>query len=171
MLKSVAGHTVRSLVRKKTAQTHKKFLNWEEIKSMALVIEDTEMPSKHLVDQYLDELKKHCEVYYLELKTKQASYNDWHCLTKKDKNLIGLPKKKLLHGFKTKKYDLIINTAEQAIFYSAALSACFQSTFTCSSTEEFGHGDLIIKRADKQDLISYLREVQRYLKMINSKKS
>jgi hypothetical protein len=171
MLKSVAGHTVKSLVRKKTNQAHKKFLNWEEIRSIALVVEDAEMVSKHLLDTLLDEFKKHCDVFYLELKAKTPTYADWHCLTKKDKNLIGLPKKKVLDTFKTKKYDLIINAAGQSIFYSAALSSSLQSTCTCSSTEEFGHSDLIIKRAEKQDLITYLREVLRYLKMINSKPS
>jgi hypothetical protein len=171
MLKSVAGHTVKSLVRKKTNQAFKKFLNWDEIRSIALVIEDVEMVSKQAVDTLLDEFKKHSDVFYLELKTKNPSYGDWHCLTKKDKNLIGLPKKKLLDTFKTKKYDLIINTARQFIFYSAALSSSLQSTCTCSSSEEFGHSDLIIKRASNQGLIDYLREVLRYLKMINSKQA
>lgn len=169
MLKSVAGHTVRSLVRKKTEQTPKKFLNWEEIKSLALVIEDSEKASKHQLDGLLEEFKKHTEVFYLELRSKIPSYNDWHCLTKKDKNLIGLPKTKRLENFKTKKYDLIINTAERSIFYSAALSSSLQSTCTCSSTAEFGHSDLIIRRAENQDLMAYLKEVQHYLKLINSK--
>jgi len=169
MLKSVAGHTVKSLVRKKTNRANKKFLNWDEIRSLALIIEDAEPVSKHSIDTLLDEFKKHCEVFYLELKTKRPTYADWHCLTKNDKNLIGLPKKRLLDSFKSKKYDLIINTAEQSIFYSAALSSSLQSSCTCSSSGEFGHSDLIIKRSNKQDLISYLREVLRYLKMINSK--
>lgn len=169
MLKTVAGHTVRSMVRKKTELTPKKFLNWEEIRSLALVIEDSEKASKHQLDGLLDEFKKHTEVFFLELKSKTPSYNDWYCLTKKDKNILGLPKTKLLDRFKTKKYDLIINTAENTIFYSAALSSFLQSTIICSSTAEFGHSDLIIRRAEHQDLITYLKEVLRYLKLIHSK--
>lgn len=169
MLKSVAGHTVRTLVRKKTGQAHKRFLNWEQIQSLALVIEDTENASKHQLDRLLEEFKKHTEVYFLELSSKTPSYNDWCCLTKKDKNLIGLPKTKLLDRFRTKKYDLIINTAADSIFYSAALSSSLQSTFTCSSSSEFGHSDLIIQRAENQDLTAYLKDVLHYLKLINSK--
>ncbi len=169
MLKTVAEHTVKSLVRNKTKRSHKKFLNWDDIETIALVVEDTEKTSKHQLDLLVEQFKKHCEVYYLELKAKTPSYNDWQCLTKKDKNIIGLPKKRVLDPLKTKKYDLLINTATRSIIYSAALSASLQSTCTCSSTEEFGHSDLIIKRAKDQDLAEYLGVVQRYLKMINTK--
>ncbi len=169
MLKLFAGHTVKSMVRKNNQRSSRKFLNWNEVRSIALVIESSEQTSKQQMDQLLDEFNKHCEVFYLELRSTTPSYSDWHCLTKKDKNLIGLPKTKLLNGFKSKKYDLIINTAADAILYSAALCSSLQSTCTCSSTAEFGHSDLIIRRLKEQNLITYLKEVLRYLKLINSK--
>jgi hypothetical protein len=166
MLKTVAEYTVRKMARKTSARLQKKFLNWENIKTIALVVEETEKVSKHQLDALLEQFNKHCEVFYLELTSKNPSYSDWFCLTKKDKNILGLPKKKAILPFKAKAYDVLINTANQSILFSTALIASIQSTCICSTTEKFGHSNLIVTRAKNQSLSAYLQEVQRYLKMI-----
>ncbi|MCU0359412.1 MAG: hypothetical protein MUF75_01645 [Bacteroidia bacterium] len=167
MLKTVAEHTVRKLAQQTSARLQKKFLNWENINTIALVVEDSEKISKHQLDALCEQFNKHCDVFYLELASKKPSYSDWFCFTKKDKNVLGLPKKKTILPLKAKRYDVLINTSNQSILFSAALSASIHSTCVCSSTEKFGHSNLIVTRAKNQTLGAYLQDVQRYLKMIN----
>ncbi len=169
MLKSIANLSLSRLVRNNNSRFQKKFLNWDDIQSIALIIEESENIAKQQVDDLIDQLNKHCEVYYLELKSKIPTYSDWKCLTKKDINLLGLPKKTSIQPIINKRYDLVINTASQSILYSAALSNTFQSTCSCSSSEKHEHSNLIIQRSNNQNLLQYLKEVERYLKMINSK--
>lgn len=166
MRKTLAGKRLKNLLLRKKTQHTGNFLNWHEAKHLVFILEKEADFSRHEFDQFLTQLDKHAEVLYIEPGSKSPSFSDWTCYTKKDVNLLALPKKHILQNLHQHKCDLVINTVRVNEVYSAALAGSINSTCVCSASDHLTHGDLHIKRREDQPLIDYIRQVIHYLKMI-----
>lgn len=168
MRKALAGYTIKNLLQRKHSATPRKFINWSEARSITLILEQENPFSRHEIDSFLKGLDKHIEVMFINLKAKTPEYGDWTCYTRKDLNLLGMPKRPLLQQLQKQRCDLVINTAMKNAAFSSAIASAITSSCVCSANDHLGHGDLHIKRRDDQVLTDYLRQVIHYLKMIRS---
>jgi len=168
MLTKIAAYITRSKVAKQSLVREKHFLNWDKINKIALVIDDKEVINKSELDKFTEGLKKHIEIFFVELKSKQPTFGDWKCLSKKNKNILNLPKDFFLNEIKEKKYDLVINASLQYSVFSANLINHLNAPFKCGNNNLFGELDLIIETRESESLLSYLKEVVKYLAMIKT---
>jgi hypothetical protein len=168
MFKSVSTYLTRKKVQRNNSKRKKNYRSWDQISRIALVIEDGEKFSKNEMDQFVQSLKKYTEVFFVELKSKQASYGDWKCLTKKDKTFFGLPKPETASPIKSNSFDLLICINKTGSFFISGLASAFKAPYKCGNADLFGELDLIIERKPDQSLLSYLKEVRRYLEMIRT---
>lgn len=168
MFKSISSYLTRKAVHRSNSRRKKNYLNWDKINRIALVIEEGEKFSKNEIDQFVQSLKKYTEVFFVELRSKQASYGDWKCLTKKDKTFFGLPKPEIISSLKSKSFDLLICVNRTDSFFISCLASAINAPYKCGNIDLFGELDLIIERKPDQPLLSYLKEVQKYLEMIKT---
>jgi len=169
MLSQIAEYRIKKLVSLKKSTSGKNFMNWSQIHSIALIIDETEKNSKRELDSFLEKLNKHVEVFFLELHAKNKSFGDWNCFLKSDKTMLGLPKKTRLQSLKSRRFDVILQiTSTKSTLFSIALSASFDSNFTVGPTGDFNHNDLIIKRGKEIKIVPYLEDIIHYLEMIKS---
>ena len=166
MFTQIASYITKSKIVQQSKTRQKQFLNWENIFIIALIIDEKEAINKSELDKFVESLKKYIEVFLVEINSAQASYGDFKCVTKKDKTILGLPKTVFLAEPKAKKYDLIITVSNKHKLFSANLISQLSSPFKCGSSDLFGELDLVIERNESQNLIVYLKEVVRYLQMI-----
>ncbi|MCE3229510.1 MAG: hypothetical protein K0S32_4061 [Bacteroidetes bacterium] len=167
MFGSLADYFTRSRIEKENPKRQKQFLSWEKIDKIVLVIDNASSLSKHELDKFIDSTKKNIEVLFLEPKSKQASYGDWKCLTKKEKSFLGLPTEQVFSDLRNKKYNLVINTAFGHSLYAANLISAIPADFKCGANNLYGELDLIIEKKD-QNIVSYLKDVIKYLQMIRT---
>lgn len=168
MFRFIADILVRSQLKKENDKRKKKFLAWQQIEKVALLLESEESLQKNEIDKFVYDSQKYVEVIYVELRSKEPSFGNWKCFIKKDKNLLGLPKKNCFNYFEGKKYDLLINTCKEENLFALSLTAKIQSTLHCSSVNVYNESDLIVKRLENQKLINYLNNTLIYLKMIKT---
>jgi len=102
MFRLIAEMIVRSNIKKQSPGNEKHFLPWDGINKIALIISSSAAPNKSAIDKFIADSQKYIEVFYVELSSKQASYADWHCLTKKDASFLKLPKSKVAEDLKRK---------------------------------------------------------------------
>lgn len=168
MKKALAGYTIRNLLQRKNGATQRRFISWNEARSITLILEQETPFSRHEIDTFLKGLDKQVEVLFIDLKAKSPDYADWTCYTRRDRNFLGLPKRPLLQQLQKTRSDLVINTTMKNEAFSSALASAISSSCICSANDHMGHGDLQIKRRADQALTDYLRQVIHYLKMIRS---
>ena len=108
------------------------------------------------------------EVYFIEPAAKEASYHDWRCLSKKDKNFFQLPKRTIFEELKHKHFDVCINTCDKENLFSESLHAVLKAPLKCGTHLEYNVSDLVVEKTEPTNLINYLNEVVRYLKMIRT---
>ncbi len=169
MLAKIANHLTKSNVAKLNITRQKQFLSWDKIYIVALVIDQSDSINKSELDKFIEATKKYVEVFFVEINSKQATFSDWKCLVKKDKTFLNLPKSLFVNEVKDKKYDLVINISGAKPLYSCSLTMQLNSPFKCGNNNLHGELDLIIERKDGQNLISYLKEIVRYIEMIKTK--
>src|SRR5688500_13868629 len=112
MLSFIAKIFIRSKFAKENHLRQKKFIPWDKIEKIALIINKEATVNKSAIDKFIDDTKKYIEVFYIETRSKQASFGDWQCFLKKDKSFLNLPKKNIESELKHKHYDLVINTCK-----------------------------------------------------------
>ncbi|PBQ30708.1 hypothetical protein CNR22_02605 [Sphingobacteriaceae bacterium] len=166
MFKALAKIILRSRVSQENAIRQKKFIPWDKIENVALIIEKQESLNKSVIDRFIDESKKHVEVFYIETDSKDKTYGDWNCYSKKDKSLWNLPKKEKESELKTKKFDAVINTCSETNLFAIAVFSSLAAYLKCAQNNSFNLPDLIIKKTDAFSLKNYLDETVKYLKMI-----
>lgn len=166
MLRVISKILLRSRALTRNKKREKKFLPWDNIKKIALIIEKDKQLNKSLIDKFIDSSKKHVEVFYMELNSKQMSYSDWRCFSRKDRSLLLLPSKKIEEELKGKKFDAIINTCAENNLFALSVFASVNATLKCSAGDLFNMSDLIIKKNDPFNLVDYLNDTVKYLKMI-----
>jgi hypothetical protein len=165
MLRSLAKYLTKSFVEKQNSARQNKFLNWDKIEKVALIIDNSTTINKSELDKFIDSTKKYVDVYFLELGSKTSSFADWICFTKKDATILNLPKSHVESSIKNRQYQLVINATEKYRFFSANLLSKINAPYNCGVENMFGETDLIVEKKS-DNLISYLNEVARYLKMI-----
>lgn len=168
MLRTFTKLILKAKIGRDNASRQKKFLSWDKIENMALIIEEKDKVNKSQIDKFIDDTKKHVEVFYIETGSKHASFGDWHCFLKKDKSLLNLPAKKVEAELKSKKFDAVINTCGQNNFFAIALASTLPAYLKCAENPDFNLADLIITRTESFTLKNYLEETVRYLKMIHA---
>ena len=166
MFSLIAKILLASKVRHDNNLRQKKFMPWDKIEKIALIINKEATVNKSAIDKFIDDTKKYIEVFYIETKSKHASFGDWKCFLKKDSSILNLPKKTIEAELKHKRYDLVINTCKANNLFSAYLSSSLAASFKCASSGRFMDADLIIRRADPDNLLDFLKDTVHYLKMI-----
>ena len=169
MFKGIANYLTRSTIAAQNLKRQKQFLSWEKVFIIALIIDEKAAVNKSELDKFIEGTKKYIEVFYVELNSKQSTFSDWKCLTKKEKTIFNLPKVSFLNEVKEKKYDLVINVSQLQQVFTANLVSQLNSSFKCGNNNLYDELDLIIERNESQNLISYLKEVVKYLEMIRTK--
>lgn len=165
MLRFVTNILLRSVI-EKDQSNKKRFLHWDKIEKIALIVSKSENPNKSALDKFINDSKKFAEVYYVDTGAKEPSYSDWHCFTKKDVSFWKLPKGPVMDELKKKNFDLVINTADEQDLFAVAICACLPATFKCGRSATHNDVGLIISRAPNIPLTDYLNDILRYLKMI-----
>ena len=168
MLSALAKLQLKSKIQQNNALRKKQFCNWNNIQKIALIIGNQDTINKSVLDKFIEHYQKYTEVFFIETDSKTPSYNDWHCFAKENKSVLGLPKKIMVDKLQNKKFDLVIDAAKGYEVYSASLAANIPASLKCGSQNWFEQHDLIIHRTEGQDLLPYLNEVVKYLKMIHT---
>src|SRR4051812_26298355 len=95
MLSFIARMAVRAKAEKGLKTRTRKFLPWEKIEKIALIICKDAYVNKSAIDKFIHDSKKYIEVFYIELRSKEPSFGDWQCFSKKDRSLLKLPTTKV----------------------------------------------------------------------------
>ena len=168
MINKLAEITLRSQVAKDNVTLPKYFLSWDKIEKVALVISKDETLNKSALDKFVADSQKYVEVFLIELGSKEASFGDWKCFTKKDSSFLNLPKKTVSDGLSQKKFDLVINASNNFNLFASSVTSVLKAPVKCGQTNGFNEVQLIIQKTVPFNLINYLNDVVKYLKMIKT---
>jgi hypothetical protein len=166
MLGAIARMSLGSKINKDNLNRKRHFLPWDQIQKIALVLHKNDQVNKSAMDKLVDGTKKFVEVFYVELDSKTPSYSDWRCFYKKDASLLGLPQQAVLSELQNKNFDLVINTSNDSELFATSLVSSLKAPFKCGCSKKFNDVDLIIKKTEPYNVMNYLDEVFRYVKMI-----
>jgi|GEM_PF-1041486 len=169
MIQFIRNYLTRSKAIAANKLRKKKFLEWGEIKSIALILDKETSYNKSKLDEFIASLGVFTEVFYCEINSKTPSYNDWNCLTKKDKNIWALPAGVETEKIKKKKFDLVISLNRKSHLYSAYLTSILDAVFKIGTKDVCGELDIIIETETGKSPEQDLNEILRYLKMIKTK--
>lgn len=167
MIRSISKYLTRSVIQAQNKTRKKQFLEWDQIKSIALIIDSSGI-NKSKLDEICTASGKYFEVFFIEIRSKNPSFSDWKCLLKKDKSLIGLPSKAVMDEFKKKKFDLCISLNKKGNLYTCYLTGIINAPFKCGLHDVDGELDLIVANEEGRSVEQDLAEVMRYLKMIKT---
>jgi hypothetical protein len=168
MLKPVARLVMKAGIRRRPSPVGREFLPWDRIRSMAIIIGSGEQVNKSAIDSFIKSTGKHVEVYYIELSSARASFADWHCFSRKHRNMLRLPVKRVQDELRFRKYDVVINACDGSYLFPAAVAALITAPFKCAVSDLLGYANLEVRRAVNQDLFRYLEDVKKYLQMIRT---
>jgi hypothetical protein len=169
MFTFIAKLLLKSLINTNKISHSQRFLSWEKIDRIAIIISNKETLNKNELDKFIEKTQKYVEVYYVELNSKLPTYSDLQCFTKKDKTFLKLPKQIIKEKLQTKKIQVVINTSDSSDLFSIALSNSFLANTEIANFDIYKNVNLIIKRNENQLLTNYLDVVISYLKMIKEK--
>lgn len=168
MLSRIAEINLKSKIKRLIINRTKQFINWNKIEKIALILNQNDAINKSAIDTFIQQSGKYVEVFYVEIKSNQPTYADWNCYYKKDLNLLKLPKKSVLNELKNKNFDLVINTSNDDDLFSPLLTTTLNASLRCGNNNKYNCHELIIKKANTNDLIVHLNNVVKYLKMIHT---
>ena len=166
MLRSIAEIILRSQIKKEKPNVKKQYMAWDDVQKIALIVNNSEDFNKSALDKFISDRKKNVEVFYTELTSKETSFSDWNCFVKKDQTLFNLPKKTSLNELRKKQFDLVINACHEKNLFATSVCAALPASFKIGHSDKFNDVNLIIQRTEPYNLILYLNDVLRYLKMI-----
>lgn len=169
MIQFIRNYLTRSKTAAMNKLRRKLFLDWGEVKSIALLIDKDSVVSKNKVDEFTASLGVYTEVLFCEINSKTPSYNDWNCLNKKDKNLWALPSGEKIEKLKKKKFDLVISLNKKGHLYTAYLTSLINATFKIGTKDVCGELDIVIETENGSGPEQDLNDILRYLKMIKTK--
>lgn len=153
---------LNSTLKSNANKNGKQFLNWENITTIYILIDEPQI-DKHKLDKLFSSLNKHIESGYVNINSKTATFSDWHCFTKNESNFLNLPNSKAF--IPNTDFDLLINTCKPTNHYATSISATVAAKLKCSGFDEANLYNLVIKK-DSLSLIAYIESVVNYLKMI-----
>lgn len=166
MFQSLGKIILRSQIKNRTLPQKKNFLPWDNIEKMAIIVDEGESLNKSVIDKFIDDTKKHVEVFYLETRSKQKTYHDWHCFSRKERSLFYLPTKQTESELKSKQFDVVINTCNETNLFAFAVSSHLKTLLRCGNNSTFNLADLIITNSGSDKTLNYLENTVKYLKMI-----
>jgi hypothetical protein len=166
MLEAITKAILRSRITRENERRQKRFVSWDHIERIALILENNGALNKSHIDRFIDRTGKYIEVYYIDLQAKQAGYQDWHCFSKQDKSLLNLPARRVESELKGKTFDVIINTCSEQNLFALSVCSTLPAYLKCGEHSGFNLADLIIRRSGELSLETYLEETVKYLKMI-----
>ena len=166
--KAIAGLILGFKIRRDNLTRKKKFVAWDKVEKIALVIEKHDSLNKSVIDKLIEESKKYVEVFYIETSSKEVSFGDWHCFSKKDRSILNLPKKTSLSGLNLKKFDIVINTCSETNLFATAVTLSIKANLKCAESRRFDLADLIIVKTQKSNTKNYLDDMFKYLRMIKA---
>lgn len=170
MFNSISRWLLKSKLSQKNNEAKRTFLTWDKVNSLALIISQDTNINRNALDKWIADTKKFVEVFYVETSNKVASYGDWFCFTRKEKNLFNLPKKNVEEELLQKKYDLIINTSNEQNYYAAAVLLALDAPYKCAASADLQDANLIVSPSVQGNLIHQLQDTMRYLQMIREEK-
>ena len=159
---------LKAKIRRDNLRRPRRLMRWENIEKMAIIIEKQESLNKSLIDKFVDDTKKHVEIFYIETREKEKSFSDWHCFSRKDRSFWNLPARRIESEFKGRKFDAVINTCSDNNLFAIALCCSLSAYLKCCQNTALGLADLIITRSESFTLKNYLDETVKYLKMIRA---
>ncbi len=167
LLNFIINILLKAQLAKENTAIKKQFLNWEAIEKIAIIIDNTTPINKSVIDKFCIDTKRYVEVYYVELNSKQPTFADWQCFTKKHTTIFNLPKQLYLNELKSKAFNCVINTCHHQNLFAISLQSALQAPIKCSDNANYNQTDLIILKSPSSTIIiSYLNDVTHYLKMI-----
>lgn len=166
MLRWLAELLLKHRIQRANALRNPRFLQWDHIEKIALILDGREPINKNEMDRFIGATQKFVEVFYVEPQAATPSFSDWRCFSKKDRSVLQLPKNPVTDELQQKKFDLVINTAQNDL-YSNAVAAALPAPFKCgNSGAELT--DLLILRKSQLPVLQHLNDVVTYLKMIRT---
>jgi len=166
MIRKLAELMLRYRISRRESARERKFMSWERIDRIALVVNSRDRVARHAIDSFISESRKFIEVFYVEVNRRAPTYADWQCFLKKHTSFFNLPGKTVAHELEKQRFDIVINTSSDTDLFSRSVAGLLSAPFKCSTTV-FREVDLVIERPDNYGLDAYLQEVVKYLKMIN----
>ncbi|WP_317898175.1 DUF6913 domain-containing protein [Aurantibacillus circumpalustris] len=166
--KVITRFILKFKIRRDNLTRKRKFISWDKVEKIALIIEKHNSLNKSAIDKLLEESKKYIEVFYIETDSKEHTFGDWNCFSKKDKSLLNLPKKFNLNELTLKNFDIVINTCDENNLFATALALSIQAQLKCGENKSFDLADLIITKKQADNLKNYLDDTFKYLRMIKA---
>jgi hypothetical protein len=145
------------------------FMNWEQVKEVALVISAPLTVSKNDLDRWITQSNKRIDVIYCEPNTKPSSFADWQCLTKEKSSWTGLPKTEVLQAYQKKYYDVVICLSKDIHYFEQSLVVAIHASVKVSSLEHLPYYSICISHEGVNTPIQYLEACVKYLAMIRTK--
>ncbi len=166
MLQQIAEILVKSRVNRDTRSRKKKYVPWDKAQRLALIVSSDQVKNKSVLDKYIESTKKYVEVFVIETEIKEPSFADWHCLVKKDRSFLKLPKRTALAEYKGKQFDVLVNACPDTDLFATSLTSALSASLKCGRSDRYNDTDIIIKGGPNFDLIRFLNELTGYLKTI-----
>jgi hypothetical protein len=155
------------LRRRKTADAEeRRFLPWESVSKMAIILPEEESLNKSEMDRLLSGFQKFVDVFYIQTATKAPLFSDWRCFMKKDFHWSGAPSRNVAHELGVRKYDLVMNAG--AHIYAASVCAVIPATFKCGRAAIFGEADFIVNVPSQETTAGWIAKALACLKMIRN---
>ncbi|MDI1353728.1 MAG: hypothetical protein PSX36_02330 [bacterium] len=167
MFAFIARKILRSKIRRNDQKHQKKFLPWEQIEKIALIVGSESILNKSELDTLLNDTHKYIEVFFIEPKSKEPSYGDWQCFLKKDTNFLKLPNHAAEEHIKGKQFDVVINTCPGNNLFAAGIASFLTASFKCAGSRGIHDADLIIQSSDTKNPATLLKDTFHYIKMIH----
>jgi hypothetical protein len=165
MIRKLAELMLRYRISRRESGREKKFVSWDKIEKIALVINSRDKIARNVLDNFINESRKFIEVFYVEVNRRTPTYNDWQCFSKRHRSFFNLPRKIISGELEKQRFDVVINTSSDTDIFARSVAGFLSAPLKCS-TAGFREVDLVIERPDNYSLDNYLKEVVRYLKMI-----
>ena len=149
-----------------------KLVNFNNAQLIGLLLDATDPVHIDAIRKFIKTLEKNTKtvktlVYYNDKLEHASSAFPYFC--KKDLNWIGVPGGYAVDHFLQQDFDLVFNLSlvpNQALDYITALSTA--GLKLGSYREEDYYFDVMLDNSKKQDLSSFIEQIQHYLKRINT---
>lgn len=155
---------------KKSGAVKKEFMDWNEVKTICILATKDNCYNEAAINAFAAASQKACETILFmpsETKTKGSSNK----LTKKDLNILGLPKAEALPQLTSRSFDVLIDCNFNPYPSAKWMAGVIRAKFKVGAAGSFydNYFDICIDLNNSRDQKAYLEHVAGYLKMIRTK--
>jgi hypothetical protein len=171
MLRWITDQVIKSKVRAATAGMAKAFVEWNDIKSLCILISDNRHFNEKALRSFIRDSGKNIETIVFIPEPKAPAPAGFTGFTKKELNFLSLPKSEFTGPLSSKTYDLLIDCNFQDYPSMKLLSGGIKAKFKVGLNGLSYHNyfDICIDLKNDLNLDNYLLQVMNYLKMIKTK--